>query len=235
MNEMAIWQYLMERLNNPYAVAAIMGNFDIESKLNPVCLQGSYVKRLNMTSADYTSKVDAGDYSADEFIHDGAGYGLAQWTYWSRKKSLLDFAKENNKSIGDLRLQLDFFWQEVQLYKTVIETLKSAKSVREASDIFATKYEKPADISDTALQRRADAGTKYYLIYFTPYTQPEPREKVVRVTGNNVNVRVGPGKDRKSIGLVNNGREFQYFGTDANGWNGIVLWLHPDFSEVVSK
>jgi long-subunit fatty acid transport protein len=36
------------------------------------------------------------------------GYGLAQWTFWSRKQALLDFAKTAGKSIGDMTMQLDF-------------------------------------------------------------------------------------------------------------------------------
>ena len=31
---------------------------------------------------------------------DAVGYGLAQWTYWTRKQNLLNFARQNNKSIG---------------------------------------------------------------------------------------------------------------------------------------
>ena len=55
--------------------------------------------------------MDNGSY--DNFIKDSAGYGLAQWTYWSRKQALLEFAKAEGKSIGDLSLQLDFIWKEL--------------------------------------------------------------------------------------------------------------------------
>lgn len=229
--EIETWKYLMDRLKNPYSAAAIMGNFYIESKMDPGLLQSSYARKLGMTSAEYTAKTDSGEYPADSFIHDSAGYGLAQWTYWSRKLSLLDCAKEKKKSVGDLGLQLDFFWNEVQLYNAVFPVLLSAKSVKEASDIFAKKYEKPADTSETALKRRSDAGQKYYDMF----VNQQEKEMAVRVTAKNVNVRIGPGMDKKAICRVQTGDTFQYFGTDDNGWNGIVLWLHPDFSEVVEK
>jgi hypothetical protein len=55
---------------------------------------------------EYTMLVDGGFYP--DFVKDKAGYGLAQWTFWSRKQALLDFAKSKGKSIGDLQMQLDF-------------------------------------------------------------------------------------------------------------------------------
>lgn len=229
--EIETWEYLMDRLKNPYGAAAVMGNFYIESKVDPGLLQSSYARRLGMTSVEYTIKTDSGEYLADSFVHDSAGYGLAQWTYWSRKRSLLNFAMQRNKSIGDLGLQLDFFWDEVQLYKAVFPVLLSATSVQEASDVFAKNYEKPADTSETALKRRSDAGQKYY----DAFMPTQEKEKVVRVTAKNVNVRTGPGMDQKAICRVQTGDTFQYFGTDDNGWNGIVLWLHPNFSEVIEK
>jgi hypothetical protein len=39
-----------------------------------------------MNDASYTVAVDNGSYT--NFTHDSAGYGLAQWTYWSRKQGL---------------------------------------------------------------------------------------------------------------------------------------------------
>ncbi len=49
-----------------------------------------------MTDTTYTAAVDSGSYT--NFVHDSAGYGLAQWTYHSRKQALLDFARAAGKS-----------------------------------------------------------------------------------------------------------------------------------------
>lgn len=92
-----------------------MGNLYAESCLIPTNLQNGYEKTLGFTDATYTAAVDKGTYQ--NFVKDSAGYGLAQWTYWSRKKNLLDFAKKKGKSIGDLEMQLDFLWNELQGYK----------------------------------------------------------------------------------------------------------------------
>ena len=105
-NEKTIWEYLMELIKNPYGVAGLMGNLYAESGLDPQNLQNSYEKKLGHTNASYTQAVDNGEYT--NFVNDKAGYGLAQWTYWSRKQNLHNFAKSARKSIGDLQMQLDF-------------------------------------------------------------------------------------------------------------------------------
>jgi hypothetical protein len=79
-----------------------MGNLFAESCFIPTNLQNTYEKKLGFTDATYTKAVDNGTYS--NFIKDGAGYGIAQWTFWSRKQNLLNFAKSQQKSIGDLNM-----------------------------------------------------------------------------------------------------------------------------------
>ena len=161
--EQTIWQYLQSKLNNPYGTAGIMGNLYAESGLNPQNLQNSYEKKLGYTDSEYTNAVDSGEYK--NFTNDSAGYGLAQWTYWSRKVNLQNFAKDARKSIGDLEMQLDFLWKELQGYKEVLETLKKATSVREASDSVLLKFERPADQSKAVQAKRAEYGQNYYNKY----------------------------------------------------------------------
>lgn len=113
-----------------------------------------------MTDASYTAAVDNGSYT--NFVKDAAGYGLAQWTYWSRKQNLLNFAKEKGASIGDLEMQLEFLWKELGSYSIVLKRLLNAKSIQEASDAVLTKYEKPANQGDSVKMARAKYGQKYY-------------------------------------------------------------------------
>ncbi|NNJ28679.1 phage tail tip lysozyme [Lacrimispora defluvii] len=143
-----------------------MGNLYAESGLDPQNLQNSYEKKLGHTNASYTQAVDAGTY--DNFINDKAGYGLAQWTYWSRKQNLHNFAKDAGKSIGDLQMQLDFLAKELaEGYKGVLEALRTATSVREASDCVLTKFERPADQSEKVQIKRAEYGQTYFGKYAT--------------------------------------------------------------------
>ena len=89
---------------------------------------------FSFTDETYTAAVDNGSYA--KFDGDAAGYGLAQWTYSTRKRNLLSFAKSAGKSIGDLAMQLDFLWKELQGYAGVMKALKAAASVKDASDAF---------------------------------------------------------------------------------------------------
>ena len=163
MSERKIWDTLIAKIGNPYGVAGLMGNLYAESGLRANNLQNSYAKKLGMTDEAYTAAVDDGSYT--NFVRDAAGYGLAQWTYWSRKRNLKEFAAAAGKSIGDLDMQLAFLVQELASYTTVMKTLVAASSVQEASDIVLTRYEKPADQSDAAKKRRAGYGQKYFDAY----------------------------------------------------------------------
>lgn len=159
-DEQLIWQTLLDEIKNEYGVAGLMGNLYAESSLSSINLQSTYEKKLGMTDRQYTDAVDGCFY--DNFIHDGAGYGLAQWTYYTRKEKLLAFARERQVSIGNLKMQLMFLLQEIKQYTTVWNTLIAASSVREASDVVLLKYEKPANQSVTMQERRETYGLKYY-------------------------------------------------------------------------
>lgn len=168
-NEQIIWKYLMEKIGNPYGVAGLMGNLYAESALNPQNLQNTYEKSLGYTDEAYTQAVDSGEYA--NFVNDKAGYGLAQWTYWSRKQNLYRFAKDTGKSIGDLTTQLEFLWKELQGYRTVLETLKVATTVRQASDCVLMQYEKPSNQSEKVQEKRAGYGQAYFDKYGTSETE----------------------------------------------------------------
>lgn len=199
-NAAVIWNFLKSKGLNDYAVAGIMGNLEKESGLDPCNLQNSYNKKLNISDADYTAVVDAGAYP--DFVTDKAGYGLVQWTYWSRKKALLDYAKAAGTSIGDLNMQLAFLWEEIQGYKQVMNVLNNAGSVQAASDAVMTGYEKPGDQSEAAKQvRRAysqEGFDKYAGSGSASAASALPY--LVRVEIPDLNIRTGPGTDYDEAG-----------------------------------
>lgn len=130
-NEEIIWDFLFKWIKNAYGTAGLMGNIRAESALKPTNLQDRYETSLKMSDEEYTAAVDNGSYPSSRFINDSAGYGLAQWTFWSRKKALYNYMKNRNLSIGDLQGQLDFLKKEIEEnYPTLIASLKNAKSVR---------------------------------------------------------------------------------------------------------
>lgn len=158
-NAEIIWKYFENKKFNPYAIAGIMGNMKAESNLLPNNLQSAYEKSLGMTDEQYTKAVDNGTYT--NFIHDSAGYGLAQWTYLSLKEDLYNLCKERNKSISDIQCQLDCLYQQLTNNK-LLGSLNSTTSVRAASDIFLTKFERPKDQSEKVQIARANYGQEFY-------------------------------------------------------------------------
>ncbi len=161
MSESTIWNFLKQKGLSDCGAAGLMGNLYAESGLKSTNLQNSYEKKLGLSDEDYTAQIDAGIYQ--DFVHDSAGYGLAQWTFWSRKQALLSFALSRGKSIGDLEMQLDFLWKELtESYSSLVDLLRAATSVRAASDAVLVQFERPADQSETAKARRASYGQKYY-------------------------------------------------------------------------
>lgn len=160
-NEEKIWNYLVGKGLSKAGAAGLMGNLYAESALNPQNLQNSYESKLGYTDSSYTAAVDSGSYN--NFVRDSAGYGLAQWTYWSRKQNMLEFARAAGKSIGDLEMQLDFLFKELsEGYKSVLAVLKAATTVKAASDSVLLNFERPADQSDAVKAKRAGYGQTYY-------------------------------------------------------------------------
>lgn len=211
-NEEKIWNYLVGKGLSAAGAAGLMGNLYAESALNPKNLQNSYEKKLGYTDATYTTAVDNGSYG--NFVHDSAGYGLAQWTFWSRKEGLLAFAQAAGKSIGDLEMQLDYLLKELTKgYKGVLDTLKTASDVQTASDSVLLNFERPADQSTAVKNKRAGYGQNYYKKYAatasTPgnggssMTEQELRQKVVRIAQSYLGCNEADGSHKKIIDLYN--------------------------------
>lgn len=188
--EKMLWNFLKGKGLSDYATAGLIGNLYAESGLSSNNLQNSYETKLGYTDDTYTAAVDNGSYT--NFIKDSAGYGLAQWTYWSRKQNLYNFAKEKGKSIGDFEMQEEFLWNEISTsYKGMLTKLASVTSVRDASDIVLCDFEKPANQSESVKKARASYGESIYSrnadgdeTTHLPYT--------VKVNATSLNIRKSP-------------------------------------------
>lgn len=232
-----IWDYLMSKIGNAYGVAGLMGNLYAESALNPSNLQNSYETKLGYSDTTYTAAVDNGSYT--NFVKDSAGYGLAQWTYWSRKEALLTYCKGKKASIGNLTAQLEFLYKELsESYKTTLSALKSATSVKAASDAVLTQYERPADQSDTVKSKRASYGQTYYDKYASgkteavapaPTPKPTPAAPVYKIeyaaskasgysggkkltVTTGLNFRTGAGTNKTIIRVLSKGETVTWYG-----------------------
>ena len=158
-----LFKLLYEQLPNKKAVCGIMGNLKAESALKTNNLQNSFEHKYG-NDEDYTRKVNTKEISKDSFIYDSAGYGLAQWTFWSRKKFLYENTVEKGLSIDDLQGQVNTIIQELKIYK-LYDVLLSCKDVKMASDLILTQYEKPANQSTTVSNIRAKYSEEFYAKY----------------------------------------------------------------------
>lgn len=209
MNEKIIYDFFIERGFTDAGIFGILGNIKDESGGNPRNLQNSYEKKLGYTDDSYTAAVDSGSYK--NFSHDAAGYGLAQWTYSARKENLLKYACQYGASIGDLDMQLEFMYQELQGYKTLFALLKTTDSIKDSSDAFMTQYEKPADQSESAKKRRATYGQEICdmltcmdnLVPAEQFTEEQARQKVISIAVSWYGRKEADGSHKAIIDLYN--------------------------------
>ena len=181
--ESIIWNYFKDRIGNDYGVAGLMGNLYAESGLYSNNLQNSFNESLGMTDQEYTNAVDTGSYT--NFINDGAGYGIAQWTHPSRKLGLYNLWEYGvilgiYSSISNIELQCEYLWWELENdFPGVLKILKEARTIREASNAVLHDFESPADQSTKVEDTRESYSKIYYELYVgsdTPVTTKNKRK-----------------------------------------------------------
>ncbi len=160
-NAEKIWNYCKQRGLNDFGCSGVIANLDCESALNPKNLEDAYQARLGYTDNSYVDAVDTGRYN--NFVHDCAGFGLVQWTWWTRKQALPEYACNRHVSIGDMEMQLDFMFKELQEhFPSVIDTLKSATTALQASNTMLLQYECPVNTGISVQNLRASYAQQYY-------------------------------------------------------------------------
>lgn len=153
MSELTIYQHLRSGGLSPAGACAVMGNMFCESALQPDNVEN----RCPMSDAVYTSGVDNGTISQEEFSNDQYGYGLCQWTYHSRKRELWNLVKSRGVSIGNEAAQCDMCLLELRrdfsmLYRLLCSCTEAG--MEEAVDMFCRKFENPA-VNNTAQRYQA--------------------------------------------------------------------------------
>lgn len=129
--------------------AGIIGNWYEESGLNPQSVQ------------PFPTTTDDPNYRPV----DGVGFGLAQWTYYTRQDKMYAFHQETGRSMIDLSFQLDWFWKEfTEDYAGGVVTLKEKTTIADAAVDFHSSYEGSRDTADM-IQERINSGTDLYNQY----------------------------------------------------------------------
>lgn len=224
MTEKQIFDFLVNAGMTEYGAAGTMGNLQAESGLKPNNLENLCEQRLRengildangkaYTDETYTAAVDSGRISRAEFLNPlpgkQYGYGLAQWTSPGRKGGLYDMVKARGVSIADTETQLEFLLKELNgNYSYVMAVLKSASSVWEASDIFLTKFEMPANTGVSVRMSRANMGQKFYDKYAgtSTGTVEVTAEDVLDIARSYIGCKESDGSHRKIIDIYNSHR-----------------------------
>ena len=167
--ELALYKALRKKGLSLKATAVALGHGLEESGNECNRLQGDFADN-RAKSISYTENVDSGKIIRDDFIFhgpNGGGYGWLQWTFWARKAGLWNKAKALGVSVGSVEAAVEWFWDELHLseYADVLKALKSDMSIREMSDVFMHKFERPADQSEGACARRANLCQKMFNKY----------------------------------------------------------------------
>ena len=177
MSKETLWNGLLDLGFSAKAAAVIMGHAQAESGNETNRLQGDFSKSRT-ASVYYTAQVDNGVISRKDFAYNapnGGGYGWLQWTYPPRKEGLYDTAKELGVSIGSEKAALTWLWRELHQaeYIIVLDALEGKGTIREMSDVFMHRFERPADQSEAACAQRAAMCQAMYDLYAT---QESPQE-----------------------------------------------------------
>lgn len=170
-------EYFRGKGLNDNAICGMLGNIYSESKLYANNLQNSFNKSLGMSDEEYTLAVDEGLYTS--FTHDGAGYGLCQWTQKvqgaGRKQELYDLAQEQQVSIGYARMQFDMIWWELTTKKrfanVLAELTNANNTVASCAEIFLCEFEVPGsvlnpDTRQATIDKRVGFAQEFYDKYF---------------------------------------------------------------------
>lgn len=169
MSKETIWNYLKQHTAlSDEAIAGIMGNMEAESNCEACRLQGDFSSDRSQ-SRQYAAAVNNGSKSAVSFESDQLGWGLCQWTFWSRKQNLLKCCQSYGVGIENENAQLAFMLAEMQNeFTNMWRRLLITKDIAEAAKLVCSEYERPAVLNITDRTRYGQA------IYKQFHDQPAP-------------------------------------------------------------
>ena len=158
------------------AACALLANLQAESALRPNNLEDTKNRSIGMTDEEYTMYVNNGTYT--NFAGDSAGYGAAQWTWGPRKNWLLQFAREQGKSIDDLNMQMDFLFMEMKRdFPSCWNACQSSHDLNELTKKLLYEWENPAEKEKKVAERCG-----YAQAWWQKYANTNPEQGSARMT-----------------------------------------------------
>lgn len=123
----------------------MLGNFQCESGCEPGRVQGDFSPYRNNSKA-YVKGIEDGSISREKFAKDQKGFGLAQWTYYTRKYALYDYWQNSGRALDSAELQSDFALHELTTepqYTELWQFLKTTTDVFTSCSRICRVYEQP--------------------------------------------------------------------------------------------
>lgn len=156
MSEKSIFDYLRQGGLSIPGACAVMGNMYCESALRSDNVQDG----MGYDDKTYTDAVNNGTITRDSFAHDARGYGLCQWTFYTRKLELWNMTVGNGYSVADERLQCQLCINELKRdYSGLYNFLCSDCDLEAATRRVCSEYERPAVNNYSP---RINAACRYY-------------------------------------------------------------------------
>ena len=141
MSKETIYKYLRQGGLSHNGACAMMGNMYCESLLKSDNVQDG----MGYEDDKYTYAVNCGAITRDSFAHDSRGYGLCQWTYFSRKLELWNMTVGNGYSVADEQKQCELCIKELTRdYSSLYDYLRSDCDLYTATSRICKEYERPA-------------------------------------------------------------------------------------------
>lgn len=142
------------------AACALLAQIQKESLFKPENLEDSKNISLGMSDWDYVHAVDNGTYT--NFVNDAAGFGLAQWTFKSRKQNFLNYFKTRNKSISDLETQIGFLiWEMKAYFGGIWNKCLTSHDLKDLTWALLDTWENPAEKQNNMVERYGYAQNWY--------------------------------------------------------------------------
>ena len=120
----------------------LMGNWDCESNLEAGRVQGDF-SPYRTGSKLYVSQITSGVISKEQFMKDAKGFGLAQWTYFTRKGNLYNYWRNSGVALDDAEMQTRFALYELSTggeYSGLYSFLRSSEDLRACVEKVCTIY-----------------------------------------------------------------------------------------------
>lgn len=138
-----IWDRVLKEGGTKEGAAALLGNNQVESQLQPSVIQSH-------ASFDEKKAMDASV--------GGYAFGLAQWDS-GRRVNLLNYAKSEKKAWTDAQLQVEFMFEHDGSNADLLKKLVKGKDLNQTTEAIMRKWER-AGATDSLNQRQAYA--KYW-------------------------------------------------------------------------